>query len=225
MCCILGRRSSENMNDTFFKFQPPFPPNHFHTVRFFPLTELFHLLLYKSTQYWDYFSICHHKDIALNVLVEWIWSHGTVRCNLDFKSLEEGADIMTELSILFNNRDQCLNVIEHSHFLLSLKHNIHIVTVKYIIHMFHSCRLTTQSLLCVELPFNPQYLRIMSAKGSFRKLFSQFTDTLTQETIERMPDIFNSDAPTLTPYLATSSTSTTSMTSKIDHKAWGNVEY
>ncbi|XP_056276658.1 angiopoietin-related protein 3-like [Pseudoliparis swirei] len=43
-------------------------------------------------------------------------------------------------------------------------------------------------------------------------LEEKFTDTLTQETIERMPDIFNSDAPTLTPYLATSSTSTTSMT-------------
>ncbi|XP_070775611.1 angiopoietin-related protein 3-like [Enoplosus armatus] len=37
------------------------------------------------------------------------------------------------------------------------------------------------------------------------------TNTLTQETIERMPEIFNSEAPTLTPYLTSSSTSTTEM--------------
>ncbi|XP_029309464.1 angiopoietin-related protein 3-like [Cottoperca gobio] len=36
-------------------------------------------------------------------------------------------------------------------------------------------------------------------------------DTLTQETIERMPEIFNGDAPTLTPYLTSSSPSTTDM--------------
>ncbi|XP_051265217.1 angiopoietin-related protein 3-like [Dicentrarchus labrax] len=34
-------------------------------------------------------------------------------------------------------------------------------------------------------------------------------NTLTQETIERMPEIFNSEAPTLTPYLTSSSISTT----------------
>ncbi|KAK9538877.1 hypothetical protein VZT92_004021 [Zoarces viviparus] len=37
-------------------------------------------------------------------------------------------------------------------------------------------------------------------------------DTLTQETIERMSDIFSNEAPTLTPYLTSSSTGTTSMT-------------
>ncbi|XP_045907334.1 angiopoietin-related protein 3-like isoform X2 [Micropterus dolomieu] len=36
-------------------------------------------------------------------------------------------------------------------------------------------------------------------------------NTLTQETIERMPEIFKSEAPTLTPYLTSSSTSTTEM--------------
>ncbi|XP_044076808.1 angiopoietin-related protein 3-like [Siniperca chuatsi] len=35
--------------------------------------------------------------------------------------------------------------------------------------------------------------------------------TLTQETIEKMPEILNSEAPTLTPYLASSSTSITEM--------------
>ncbi|XP_054482525.1 angiopoietin-related protein 3-like [Anoplopoma fimbria] len=38
-------------------------------------------------------------------------------------------------------------------------------------------------------------------------------NTLTQETIERIPDIFNSEAPTLTPYLTSSSTSTTDLPS------------
>ncbi|KAK2895586.1 angiopoietin-related protein 3-like [Channa argus] len=36
-------------------------------------------------------------------------------------------------------------------------------------------------------------------------------NTAPQETIERMPEIFNSEAPTLSPYLATSSTSTATM--------------
>ncbi|XP_040000018.1 angiopoietin-related protein 3-like [Xiphias gladius] len=37
------------------------------------------------------------------------------------------------------------------------------------------------------------------------------TNTLAQETIERMPEIFNTEAPTLTPFLTSSSSSTTEM--------------
>lgn len=43
-------------------------------------------------------------------------------------------------------------------------------------------------------------------------------NTLTQETIERIPEIFNSEAPTLSPYLTSSSTSTNEMMSKTDNK-------
>lgn len=59
-------------------------------------------------------------------------------------------------------------------------------------------------------------LRIMSAKlNLFPHYFPQLTvNILTQETIERMPEIFNSEAPTLTPYLTSSSTSNTDMMSK-----------
>ena len=58
-------------------------------------------------------------------------------------------------------------------------------------------------------------LRIMSAKlNLFLHYFPQLTvNILTQETIERMPEIFNSEAPTLTPYLTSSSTSSTNMMS------------
>ncbi|XP_037313051.2 angiopoietin-related protein 3-like [Pungitius pungitius] len=49
-------------------------------------------------------------------------------------------------------------------------------------------------------------------RAKIRILEEKFTvNTLTQETNERMPGIFKSEAPTLTPYLTSSSTSTTSM--------------
>lgn len=44
-------------------------------------------------------------------------------------------------------------------------------------------------------------------------------NALTQETIERIPETFNSEAPTLTPYLTSSSTGTNEMMSKMDNKS------
>lgn len=40
-------------------------------------------------------------------------------------------------------------------------------------------------------------------------------NALTQETMERIPEIFNSEAPTLTPYLTSGSRSTDELMSKI----------
>lgn len=40
-------------------------------------------------------------------------------------------------------------------------------------------------------------------------------NALTQETMERIPEIFNSEVPTLTPYLTSSSRSTDELMSKI----------
>ncbi|XP_037644180.1 angiopoietin-related protein 3-like [Sebastes umbrosus] len=49
-------------------------------------------------------------------------------------------------------------------------------------------------------------------KVKIKNLEEKFTvNTMTQETIERMPEIFNSEAPTLTPYLTSSSSSATDM--------------
>ena len=50
----------------------------------------------------------------------------------------------------------------------------------------------------------------------------QFTvNTLAQETIERMPETYNNEAPTLTPYLT--SNFNNDMTSK-ENKTFANVE-
>lgn len=46
--------------------------------------------------------------------------------------------------------------------------------------------------------------------------FPQITNTLTQETVEKMQEIFSSEVPTLTPYLTSSSTSTSETMSKLD---------
>ncbi|XP_040027041.2 angiopoietin-related protein 3 [Gasterosteus aculeatus] len=51
-------------------------------------------------------------------------------------------------------------------------------------------------------------------RAKIRILEEKFTlNTLTQETIEKMPDSFRSEAPTLTPYLTSSSTSPTNLPS------------
>lgn len=54
--------------------------------------------------------------------------------------------------------------------------------------------------------------------------FPQITNTLTQETVEKMQEIFSSEVPTLTPYLTSSSTSTSETMSKLDDETWANVE-
>ncbi|KAM8727450.1 angiopoietin-related protein 3-like [Acanthopagrus schlegelii] len=48
-------------------------------------------------------------------------------------------------------------------------------------------------------------------RARIKNLEEKITSTLTQETAEKMQEIFNSEAPTLTPYLTSSSTSTTEM--------------
>ncbi|KAK5919080.1 hypothetical protein CgunFtcFv8_023006 [Champsocephalus gunnari] len=63
---------------------------------------------------------------------------------------------------------------------------------------------------------------IHSQEGSITELLKAFTvNTLAQETIERMPETYNNEAPTLTPYLT--SNFNNSMTSK-ENKTFANVE-
>ncbi len=52
----------------------------------------------------------------------------------------------------------------------------------------------------------------------FKYIFQFAANKLTQETIERMSEMFNSEAPTLAPYLTSGSTSAADMMSKMDNK-------
>lgn len=77
--------------------------------------------------------------------------------------------------------------------------------------------------LCVQFLLNQQFFLQSQSEDYVCKIkclcynFLQLTpNTLAQETIERMPEIFSSEAPTLMPFLTLSSTSNTETMGKVE---------